>query len=383
MSARRLRVLVIALGRRGGLNDYAWMMARALSGRCDIAVVGSAYAEDRARWAALGVDRLEVPTFNSIGGLLLSMLAWTRFWRIRRFALAFAPDVVYYPGGHAFKPLLDLFLPRSIPVVFTLHDPELHAGEDSVLHRALDRSNRRRVDGYVLLSEVQGHAFARREGLSPDRYAIVPLGSLYAGADEPLPPAASLDGAAALAGREHRYLMFVGRIERYKGIDVLLRAYARIDASIAPPLVIAGSGPLSAEENELLHALADRPVVVLPRWLDSAEIASLLSQARFAVLPYTHATQSGIVPLAAAFGVPSIVSDAGALPEQVSDGETGFVVPASDPAALATALERSIALGETEYRALCDACAARSAREWDWAVLGERLSGFLRQIAGV
>ena len=62
--------------------------------------------------------------------------------------------------------------------------------------------------------------------------------------------------------------------------------------------------------------------------------------ADLAVLPYVSATQSGIVQIAYNYDLPVVTTDVGGLPEVVRDGETGFIVPPADPAALAAAIAR-------------------------------------------
>ena len=78
------------------------------------------------------------------------------------------------------------------------------------------------------------------------------------------------------------------------------------------------------------------------------EAEALFRSAAVLVLPYRDATQSALVAAAYAFGVPVIVTDAGALPEYVvagatGPGETGWVVPAGDAGALAAALREALA----------------------------------------
>ncbi|MBU4555915.1 MAG: glycosyltransferase family 4 protein [Actinobacteria bacterium] len=380
MADRRLRVLVVSLGRRGGINDYGWLMGRALAARCDIATLISTDADNRERWAQLDAPHLEVRTFNSLMGMIGSFFAFPRFMRIRRFSREFEPDVIYYPGGHAWKPVLDLLLPRSARVVLTLHDPELHLGEDSALHRVLDRSNRLRVDGYVLLNVTQRERFAKSAGVDANRIAVIPLGSLFDAAATEVARLEDVSGFEPVAAHADRYLLFVGRIERYKGLDVLLRAYSQLPVADAPPLVIAGSGEFSAEENLWLADLSDRPVTVVNRWLSEAEIASIVANARFAVLPYTHATQSGVVPLASALGVPSIVSDAGGLIEQVVDGHTGFVFPAGDADALAGVLLRASRMDDVEHARFAEECRSFAHENWDWEAAAGRLLEFLGRV---
>ena len=79
----RLRILVVSLGRRGGVTEYGWLMGRALAGDAEIAVIHSAFADNREKWSALNRPRLEVRTFTGYGSMLLSFLAFTRFARIQ------------------------------------------------------------------------------------------------------------------------------------------------------------------------------------------------------------------------------------------------------------------------------------------------------------
>ncbi len=372
---RRLRVLVVSLGRHGGVTQYGLSMGRALAAQAEMAVVYSSAAENAEEWPLLGVPHLPVDTFSTVPGMLLSLLSVRRFARIRRFAKAFAPDVIYYPGGHAWKPVLDFVLPRRAQTVLTVHDPELHAGEDSVLHRLLDRVNRLRVHGYVLLNEIQRQPFIDRLRIDPGRVTVVPHGVL----DDFQRVEASLLGSpdtARLTDFAGEYLLFVGRIRPYKGLSILLKAYREVAKTHDVPLVVAGSGELSSEEYSLLKDLAARPVYLVNRWLDSGEIAALTTSARFVVLPYTSATQSGVIPLASAFGVPAIASSAGGIAEQVVDERTGFLVPAGDVEALTQVLERAISLDEESYRRMSERCAEHARDNWGWEALAARVLDF-------
>jgi glycosyltransferase involved in cell wall biosynthesis len=86
-------------------------------------------------------------------------------------------------------------------------------------------------------------------------------------------------------------------------------------------------------------------------------VADLFQRASVVVLPYTDASQSGVVPLAYAFGKPVVVTDVGSLPEVVDDAETGYIVPPKDPTRLGDAIidllknkEKRKTMGEKAYR---------------------------------
>jgi len=371
----RLRVLVVSLGRRGGVTRYGQLMAEGLEETCEVAAISSATAENRTKWERLGERHLEMTTFSSVATMLASFLAVGRFRRMRAFAKAFAPDVIYYPGGHAWKPVLDLVLPRSAKVVLTVHDPEPHPGEDTTAARVLAWANRLRVHGYVLLNSVQRDGFIRRHRLDPSLVTTIPLGVFddLMHAERPLADVPGLERVAAVSGR---YLLFVGRIHQYKGLRSLLTAYSALPAADRMPLVIAGSGTFSDAERSLLATSPRDEVIVVNRWLDDVEIASLVAAARFVVLPYVSATQSGVIPLASAFGVPAIASDAGALAEQVVDGRTGWLYPAGDVVALTRALEAAGSMSEAEHEVMSSECLQHAHAEWSWSPLAARLVMF-------
>jgi glycosyltransferase involved in cell wall biosynthesis len=108
---------------------------------------------------------------------------------------------------------------------------------------------------------------------------------------------------------------------------------------------------------------------VINRYVPADEQAALFREAAVVVLPYLEASQSGVVPIACAFGKPVVVTDVGGLPEVVEDGVTGFVVAPGDETALADAIVRVLSdddlrrrLGDNARRSL-DACSpARVAR---------------------
>lgn len=378
--SRRLHVLVVSLGRRGGVTQYGWLMAKGLTLHCEVAVVSSSDAENRERWRELDIPHLEVDTFSTVPQMLVSFLAVRRFLHIRRFARDFAPDVVYYPGGHAWKPMLDLILPRTAATVLTVHDPELHEGEDSIAHRLLDESNRLHNDGYVLLNESQREAFVTRHELNPARVAMIPLG-VFDDLLHAARPLLEVDSARKLAPYSGRYALFVGRIRRYKGIDTLLEAYDAMGKTRPDiPLVIAGWGEFSDEERGLLRATGGRPVFVVNKWLSELEIASLVAAARFVVLPYASATQSGVIPLATAFGIPAIASDTGGIAEQVMDGETGLLFPGGDSAALAETIVRAFSMDDDAWNRMAARCRRRAEAEWSWDGLARRLSEFFASV---
>jgi glycosyltransferase involved in cell wall biosynthesis len=131
-----------------------------------------------------------------------------------------------------------------------------------------------------------------------------------------------------------RLVLFFGRIEHYKGIDVLCRAMASLGEDVR--LAIAGPGRLDKTTQDLVAQLGSR-VELHNMFLDDASVAILMQRASVVALPYRHVTQSSIPGIAAAFGVRVVASSLGNFVEEVP-ALGGQLVPVEDPIALATAL---------------------------------------------
>lgn len=133
-------------------------------------------------------------------------------------------------------------------------------------------------------------------------------------------------------------VLFFGRVEAYKGVDLLLAAWAAIAGERpAARLVIAGPAAVGITLPPLLPGVELRD-----RRIADDEAEALFRAADVLVLPYRDATQSALVAAGYAFGVPAIVTDAGALAEYVVPGETGWVVAPGDVPALAKTLREAL-----------------------------------------
>jgi len=133
------------------------------------------------------------------------------------------------------------------------------------------------------------------------------------------------------------WALFLGRLETYKGLDVLVEAARRLDMGNTW-VVVAGPG----RPDRL--GLRSIPVNVglRNRLIRDDEAIDLFRRCGLIVLPYIEASQSALVAAAYFFHKPVIVTDTGALPEYVVEGETGWVIPPRDAQALAEALRNAL-----------------------------------------
>ena len=181
-------------------------------------------------------------------------------------------------------------------------------------------------------------------------------------------------------------VIFVGRITRQKGVPVLLRAAAHLDP--AAQLVLCAGQPdtpeLAAEVESLVDSLreARSGVIWIPEMLPKPAVIQLLSHATVFACPSLY-EPLGIVNLEAmACGTAVVASAVGGIPEVVSDGETGLLVPPGDPAALAVALNALID-DPARAAAMGRAGRERAIAEFGWQAIAAQTAALYAQLARV
>jgi glycosyltransferase involved in cell wall biosynthesis len=281
-------------------------------------------------------------------------------WRMIAAIRRFRPDVIHVqeavgPRRAAFVACIAWIMRRGATVVLTVHDPVPHSGRDeAAAWRTAFVGGYLRVNADMIV--VHG------------AYCAATLRSTFP------PPARQIfvsDHGIILEPQAHRpapggilKLFMFGRMEAYKGIEVLLNAVETLHAEQFPfELLIAGTGP---ELDRLQERFALLPEVrVQNEFAQPNVIIDSIQAAECVVLPYLAATQSGV--LAAAFGGRRyvIASDTGGLPDVVLHGHNGLLIPPGNAGALAQAI-RSLA-GDAVLRArLLKGAEATARGQLDW-----------------
>jgi rhamnosyl/mannosyltransferase len=213
------------------------------------------------------------------------------------------------------------------------------------VHRLLDRADLVQVISPQAMERAESPVSQHRE-----HCRLVPLGI-----DLESFQSIDRDSPAARALREKYgdpFVLFVGRLRYYKGLDVMLAAMPRISAR----LVIVGDGPMEEPLRRQAAELGLGDKVVFAGPVSDEELRAHLGAAAIGVLPSTHPSEAfglAMVEYLAA-GVPAVCTELGTGTTFVNaDGETGVVVPPGDPVALAAGVERLVA--DPELRARCGA----------------------------
>ncbi|MEJ8844060.1 glycosyltransferase family 4 protein [Lacibacter sp. H375] len=148
--------------------------------------------------------------------------------------------------------------------------------------------------------------------------------------------------------------LFFGFIRKYKGLDMLLEAFAQFKKSkiqnTNSKLLIAGEFYEDRKHyDDLIEQLQLKDDLILKtEFIADSEVKYYLCAADAVVQPYRNATQSGVTPLAYHFEIPMIVTNVGGLPAFVPHGKVGLVCePTVD--SIASALQQYIQTGSEQF----------------------------------
>lgn len=142
------------------------------------------------------------------------------------------------------------------------------------------------------------------------------------------------------------YILFFGRIEEYKGIHLLYKAFMESqELQEKYNLVIAGGGQMGFERQP-----KDNQVIFLNRYIKDSEIAYLYKNAACVVYPYISATQSGVLSLAFYYQVPVLASDVPFFHGIIEKTGTGLLFEKGNVADLKSQLSRLVSMDSQEMK---------------------------------
>jgi phosphatidylinositol alpha-mannosyltransferase len=179
-------------------------------------------------------------------------------------------------------------------------------------------------------------------------------------------------------------MLFVGRLERRKGVDIALRAFALLAAERDDlRLRLVGDGPEAREVERLIAAVPDAVRARIERSgrISNDELPRVLAGADVLVVPSRGGESFGIILLEAmAAGTALVAADLAGYRAVARDGREALLVPPDDPKALASAVARI--LDEPGLRSeLIDAGRVRVAG-FDWSEVAARTREVYVQAVG-
>ncbi len=366
----------------GGMNVYIRKVAQELSDRGIFVDVFSRNHEAEVRATVQLAERARVVHVNAgepsddkselsrnIPDFVLAVLDYTR-----EHGLTY--DVVH--SHYWLSGLATTLLARrwGIPHVTTFHTlaeikKRARAGEDEPEERSVGEVRViRTADAIVAFSRHESEAMVRFYDAPADRIQVIPCGvdvDLFRPVDRS-------EAKQKLGIGEDGVVLFVGRLDPLKGVDILLRAVAQLERADTTRTIIVGGGEADAEMARLRALCSDLGIaerVSFVGRMAQQELPLYYSAADVSVIP-SYYESFGLVALESmACGTPVIASRVGGLPTIVKDGLNGYLIPWRCPEPFADGLD--VLLGNAAIRQSMSDASRLTAESLSWTAVVDNL----------
>ncbi len=347
----------------GGVQNYVANLSAALADRHDVTVLTYDTEGVGNEEGAFTVERIPpvVRYFNA---------SWAPRYRRRLRELAQEADVVHVHAPFPFG--LEWACDADAKVVATYHGEGRSFKRPwySLPRAAYSRWEKRALggpDAVVFLSTNYRDSLPLPRRVL-DRSHIIPTGVDTARFHP-------LSRETRLWGDKGKHVVYVGALveaNRYKGVDVLVRAARILDATIH----VVGRGGLVPEYRSLAKRLRARNVEFHEDY-DNDDLAHAYRSADCFVLPSVSGPENGplVVVEAMASGTPVVVTDIPGVVEMVDHGRLGMIAKPNDPADLARCIEAAM-VGGKERAALEHVVANRG-----WPAVATRYEALYHELA--
>lgn len=232
------------------------------------------------------------------------------------------------------------FLPKKTVKIALIHNLVPH--EKRFFDDAFNRFFLSHYDGFIVLSESVKHAVLAQKPGALTRVLKHPSYQQF-GKKMDKQYACQEIGIDATK----KTILFFGLIRDYKGLDILLEAFSKMDDAFQ--LLIAGE--VYGERkvyDDLIERSKNKQVYFVDQFIPSDKVAFYFSASDLCVLPYRTATQSGIKAMCDVFQLPVLVSQVGGLAEDIALNENGFIIEDMSPEALAAQINLLFAEDQLE-----------------------------------
>ncbi len=254
------------------------------------------------------------------------------------------------------------------------------AGErESQLRQDIEALVMSDADGIIVSTEEEKRDVIRLCNAPAHRVEVIPPGvnlSLFS-------PINKNYARRELGLTEENIILYVGRIEPLKGIDILLRAVPLLECANDLRVIVVGGNPSGDTEMERLKTISEelgiRNSVTFTGPLPQAQLPAYYSAADIFALP-SHTESFGLAALEAmACGTPVVVSRVGGLKTFVENGRTGYLVPWRCPESFAQRLDTLLAA--PDLRNAMGRAAREKALNMGWDRVADRMLGYYAGLA--
>jgi glycosyltransferase involved in cell wall biosynthesis len=328
---------------RGGISHYTTLLVQTLRSKTTVCFVS--YRRQYFSWLYPGAsdrDSSQQILSAEVPNLQIDATSLFQWFRAANFILKEHCQVAILQWSVAYwTPFYLVFLYRlkrshkNIPVLFICHNVQEHAPAHWKIW--LTRLVLRRGRFFIVHSQPDKEELTCLLGKKREGDVFVSPHPIYRHLNQNAPTQS--EAREKLNIQAPHVILFFGFIREYKGLQYLLQAMPQILHEMPVKLIVAGEvwGDSSQLSQMIIDLKLEDHVLFIPQYIPDDQAALYFSAADLVVLPYLSATQSGVIQLAYGFNKPVLVTRVGGLPEAVSEGETGYLVPPRNSEALAQA----------------------------------------------
>lgn len=253
---------------------------------------------------------LPIKGFNSNYSLILFIIRFPNLiFSLYRLIKKNKITHIYIPMTQVFSGSAVSILKKltKVKVIFTMHDSGTHDEANKIVKEFLLRLDVSSADAVIFVSKHVKKFSLNKYFNSDIPHRIASFGRLN-----------SSKKNISRTLRDVPNLLFFGRIEKYKGLDLFVGALEELDKEgINFSFTIAGNGLIEPKLNKKIKKLMDKvPGILMNSWITDDDLVKLHINADILVVPYREASQSGVLASAQDFILPFVCTPAGALPEQ-------------------------------------------------------------------
>lgn len=366
--AAALKVVIIEPSGKGAMAHYVFQLARAMHAEgADVVLLTEKNFELGALPHAFTLDRrIELwdpkPAGPRSQGAALRILRTVRripravryyaqWLRLIRYVGTLRADVIQlgdipFPSDYF---VLRLLRRKARLFSDVCHNVRPYARSGTFTHAPLRHTLYRRT--YALFDRVFVHfegnrrEFMQSFGVPESKTTTIVHGNeeIFGELADPRTDAGTLRARHGI-GPDEPVVLFFGTLSRYKGTDLLLRAFPRVHAETAARLVLAGfpahGFDIEAQKRLGREAGIAPAVTWVAEYVPAQEVVAWMRLASVVVFPYRDISQSGALHVAQTFGVPIVATTVGTMNDVVEDGASGLLVPPDDVDALSAAIVR-------------------------------------------
>ena len=328
---------------RGGISHYTGLLAQSLSSRFDVKVFSFKmqypkflYKNEQKNYDStiFAYDDTEyiINTLNPFNWAITAR-------KIKRLK----PDMIIVQWWHPyFAPAWHGILRRvskNIPTVFTCHNVYPHESKIPFVEQ-MTRYTLRLGNRFIVHADSE----------ATDLRSLLPEAE-YRQTVHPTYNSFRIEGISKREARARldidqnaQVLLFFGFIRKYKGLKYLLNAMPSIVQKHSNALLLVVGEFFDNDKEDYVRLINELDcagnIRLVDGYLPDRDVEPYFAACDIVILPYTSATQSGIVQIAYGFEKPVITTRVGGLPDVVIDGETGILIDPENPEEIARAVKK-------------------------------------------